>query len=75
MIASVSTLLREFPKVRRAVLSGEDVLVKTREGMLRITKDKPAGAGILGRCRGLIASMDDTLDEPTTSPDEWLKPS
>lgn len=32
MKTTVSTLLREFPKVRRAALSGETVIIKTREG-------------------------------------------
>lgn len=71
MKTSVSTLLREFPRVRRTVLSGEDVLVQTREGTLRITADKPTGASILGRCRGLLIQTDNDLDEPTTGVDDW----
>ncbi len=74
METNVSTLLREFPKVRRAVLSGEDVIVHTREGDLRITADKPQGGSILGCMKGTILYSDDNLDEPTTTNDEW-KPS
>lgn len=71
MIANVSTLLRDFPRVRRTVLSGEDVIIETREGTLRLTVDKPSGISVLGKCRDLVVHMDDDLDAPTTSPDEW----
>lgn len=47
MKTNVSTLLREFPKVRRTVLAGEDVIVQTREGDLRITAKKPEGKSVL----------------------------
>jgi hypothetical protein len=71
MIANVSTLLRDFPRVRRAALSGEDVIIKTREGTLRITADKPTGASVLGRCHDLVIHTDDDIDEPTTSLEDW----
>ena len=73
MKTNVSTLLRDFPRVRRTVLSGEDVWVKTREGTLRITADKPAGSLVLGRCRDLLVRTDDDIDEPSTTPEEWAK--
>jgi hypothetical protein len=71
METNVSTLLREFPKVRRAALSGEDVIVHTREGDLRITADKPKGGSILGCMKGQVLYSDDSLDQPTTTEDEW----
>ena len=71
MKTNVSTLLREFPKVRRAALSGEDVIIVTREGNLRLTTDKPEGGSILGCMKGQVLYSDDKLDEPTTTDDEW----
>ena len=71
MKTNVSTLLREFPKVRRAALSGEDVIIVTREGNLRLTADKPEGGSILGCTKGQVLYSDDKLDEPTTTDDEW----
>lgn len=71
MIANVSTLLRDFPRIRRTALSGEDVIIKTREGTLRLSADKPLGTAVLGRCRDLVIRTDDDIDKPTTSPDEW----
>ena len=70
METNVSTLLREFPKVRRAVLSGEDVIVHTREGDLRITADKPKKGSILGCMKGRFGVTGDIVS-PTTTEDEW----
>ncbi|WP_269523493.1 hypothetical protein [Coraliomargarita parva] len=74
METNVSTLLREFPKVRRAVLSGEDVIVHTREGDLRITAEKPKGGSLLGCMQGCFGYVSDDIVGPTTTDDEW-KPS
>lgn len=71
MITNVSTLLREFPKVRRAALAGEDVIIQTREGDLRLTADKPSGARIIGSMKEEILFSDDRIDRPTTTPDDW----
>jgi hypothetical protein len=70
---NVSTLLREFPKVRRAVMSGETVIVETREGNLRITADRSEETPLLGCLRGQI-KVRGNIVEPTTSDNEW-KPS
>lgn len=74
METNVSTLLREFPKIRRAALSGEDVIVHTREGDLRITADKPKSGTILGCMKGSFGYVADDIVGPTTTDDEW-KPS
>tara|TARA_B110000977_G_C11075095_1_gene490880 strand:+ start:2071 stop:2298 length:228 start_codon:yes stop_codon:yes gene_type:complete len=74
MKTNVSTLLREFPKVRRAALAGEDVIVVTREGNLRITADKPEGGSILGCMKGSFGYVADDIVGPTSTDDEW-KPS
>jgi hypothetical protein len=71
MKANVSTLLREFPKVRRAALSGEEVIIVTREGNLRITAERPAGRGILGALKGQVLLTADDLDEPTSGEGDW----
>jgi hypothetical protein len=68
---NVSTLLREFPKIRRAALSGEEVVVVTREGNLRITAEPPSGESILGSRTGRIRFQDDELDKPTLPEPEW----
>lgn len=75
MITNVSTLLRDFTSVRRAVLAGDEVVVKTREGNLRIMADRPKGQSILGRCRALRIRSDDKIVEPTTSMDDWGRSS
>jgi hypothetical protein len=74
MITNVSTLLRDFTRVRRAVLSGDEVVVKTREGNLRIIADKPAGSSVLGRCKAMKMQTDDTIDQPTAPVEEWDRP-
>lgn len=64
-------MLREFPKIRRAAMAGEDVIVQTREGNLRITAEKPETSSILGCLSGQIKRMDDDLDKPTSDDVEW----
>ena len=71
MIANVSTLLREFPKIRRAALSGETVIIQTREGDLQITARQQEPKPILGALQGMVRFSPDDLDIPTLEPDEW----
>ena len=75
MKTNVSTLLREFPKVRQAALSGEEVIIETREGNLRLTAAKPRGRQILGSMMGRVVRVDDDIDTPTTSDAEWMSDS
>ena len=37
MDSTVTELLRDFPRVKRAVLAGEAVIIKSREGNFRLT--------------------------------------
>lgn len=74
MRTNVSTLLREFPKVRQAAMAGEEVIIVTREGNLRLTAESRTGAPILGSLKDEITFADDDLDKPTTLESEW-KPS
>lgn len=71
MKTNVSTLLREFPKVRRAALAGEEVIIVTREGNLLLTAQPPGGESILGSARGRIHFADDRIDQPTLPESEW----
>jgi hypothetical protein len=71
MKTTVSTLLREFPKVRQAAMAGEEVIIVTREGNLRLTTEPRSGVSILGSRKDRIHFSDDRLDEPTLAESEW----
>ncbi len=71
MKTNVSTLLREFPKVRNAALAGEEVIIVTRGGNLRLTAEPRSGESILGSRKGLLRFADDLLDQPTLPEGEW----
>lgn len=73
MQTNVSTLLREFPKVRQAAFRGERVVIETREGNLILTAETPPGAGILGALKGrLRTSPGIDLTKPTSADGEWM---
>ena len=71
MITNVSTLLRKFPKIRRAALSGEKVVVRTREGDLLISAAPTSKTPLLGSLQGVCTFFDDNLDKPTLPEEEW----
>ncbi len=74
MRTNVSTLLREFPKVRQAAFRGERVVIETREGNLILTAENPPGVGILGALKGrlrILPEIDLTL--PTSTDVEWMR--
>ncbi len=74
MQINVSTLLREFPKVRKAAFRGERVVIETREGDLILTAEKPPGLGILGALKGkLRTSQGVDLTSPTSNDAEWMR--
>jgi hypothetical protein len=70
MQTTVTELLREFPKVRRAVLSGETVIIRSREGTMRLTLDHGEDQPRVGALRGLVQTPED-LTAPTTVATEW----
>jgi hypothetical protein len=74
MKTNVTTLLRDFPKVRRAAFAGEEVIIETREGDLRLTAVSRTGESILGSLKDEITFADDDLDQPTSPESDW-KPS
>jgi hypothetical protein len=71
MKTNVSTLLREFPKVRQAALAGEEVIIVTREGDLRLTAVTCSGESILGSRKDRIRFLYDQLDRPTLPENQW----
>lgn len=73
MQTNVSTLLREFPKVRKAAFRGERIVIATREGNLILMAEKPPGAGILGALKGKLR-IPPTVDltKPTSCETEWM---
>jgi hypothetical protein len=71
MKINVSTLLGEFPKVRNAALAGEEIIIVTRGGNLRLTAEPRSGELILGSRKGLLRFTDDLLDQPTLPEGEW----
>jgi len=70
MQTTVTELLREFPKVRRAVLAGETVIIRSREGNMRLTLDHGDNQSLVGALRGLVQTQDD-LTAPTAADNEW----
>ena len=74
MKTNVTTLLRDFPKVRKAAFAGEEVIIETREGNLRLTAVPRTGESVLGSLKDEITFADDNLDHPTTRESDW-KPS
>lgn len=71
MRTNVSTLLREFPRVRRAALAGETVIIETREGNLVLTAEVAEKQPVYGSMRDRIRSSADDLDRPTLPDSEW----
>jgi hypothetical protein len=74
MQTNVSTLLREFPKVKRAALQGERVLIQTREGNLILSAEFPPDRALLGSMRGTFSDSGTDLCAPTLPTSAW-KPS
>ena len=72
MRTNVSTLLREFPKVRRAALAGETVIIETREGNLVLTAEVAEAQPAYGSMRNRIVRSDDDIDRPTLPDGEWV---
>lgn len=71
MRTNVSTLLREFPRVRRAALSGETVIIETREGNLMLTAEVSEKKPVYGSMAARVRSSSDNLDTPTLPEVEW----
>jgi hypothetical protein len=55
----------------RVALAGETVIMKSREGNLRLSLDAPATGSLIGCMRGLLAGTDDDIDGPTSDAGSW----
>jgi hypothetical protein len=74
MQINVSTLLRDFPKVRQAAARGERVIISTREGNLLLCAEHPPAQSILGGLKGQLRCLKGyDLTAPTTTKSEWIK--
>ena len=71
MEATVTELLREFPRLRRAALAGERVIIKSREGDLQLTRDTTKAVSLIGAMRGQLVHSADDIDRPTTTDADW----
>lgn len=74
MQTNVSELLRNFPKIRRAALAGERVVIRTREGNLVLTAEKPAGNSLFGILKSTIDSRRMNEADSGADDEDW-KPS
>ena len=72
MKTTVTTLLREFPKIRRAALAGETVFVVAKDATFRFELDR-SNARVIGGLRGRVTTSDDSLDAPTSTDAEWME--
>lgn len=70
MRTNVSELLRNFPKIRRAALAGERVVVSTRDGNLVITAE-PAAPKLFGALSEKIRSNRLKASDTGAAPDDW----
>ena len=64
--------MREFPKVRRAALAGETVIIETREGNLVLKAEVAETKPVYGSMRDRIERSADDIDHPTLADDDWL---
>ena len=71
MRTNVSTLRREFPRVRRAALAGETVIIETREGNLVLTAEVAEQQPVYGSMRARVRDSAEDLDRPTLPESEW----
>jgi hypothetical protein len=51
--------------------AGETVIIKSREGKMRLTLDTPAPGSLIGCMKGLLTATDDDIDRPTSDNRGW----
>ena len=61
----------QLSKLVKAAVSGEEVIIETREGNLRLVADTPSGSTILGCMKAQLLRIDDDVVSLTTTADEW----
>ena len=74
MQTNVSELLRNFPRIRRAAFDGERIVIRTREGNLVLTAERPSGERLFGCLAGRIDSKGLTESDSGAPAEDW-KPS
>ena len=52
-------------------MAGEEVIIVTREGNLRLTAEACNGVSILGSFKAKMIATDDDLDQPSTLDTDW----
>ena len=67
----VTLVLREFPRVRRAALAGEEVIIETREGNLVLRAEVAENAPLYGSMKDRVVASEDDIDRPTLPDSEW----
>lgn len=70
METTVTQLLREFPKIRRAALRGERVVIRTRGGNLVLQREAPEKP-LLGSLAGQAEDRGLTAEDRAFSSHEW----
>jgi hypothetical protein len=71
MQTNVSELLRNFPKIRRAALAGERVVIHTRDGNLVLTAEKPAAEALFGSLAAIVDSGALTAEQSGADESDW----
>lgn len=71
MDATVTELLREFPRLRRAALAGERIVIKSKDGDLVLMRDTARPASLVGAMPGLLTHAADDMDRPTSRANDW----
>ncbi len=71
MRTNVTELLRNFPKIRRAALAGERVVIQTREGNLILTAERRTGDGLYGALSSSIRSRGLEPDDSGMAAEDW----
>jgi len=71
MEATVTELLRTFPRLRRAAFAGQRVIIKSRNGDLQLMRDTTKPTSLIGALQGQIVHSADDIDRPTTSDADW----
>jgi hypothetical protein len=74
MQTNVSELLRDFPKIRRAAFAGERVVIRTREGNLILTAERPPASTLFGCLADVIDSRSLKAEQSGADELDW-KPS
>lgn len=71
----MTELLRDFPKIRRAAMRGERVVVKTRSGNLVLIRENYAEASLYGSLASMV-SKDELIDsERVFTKADWSRPN